>query len=116
MWTGGLQDCNKTMLVHWPLAAGRYSVVPTYCLLMIDSYSARRLDNLVLRRACTQHGKTTGHDDLHTVEDIICYTRQVAPEYVRIQPPWGHLSGPVSHCTCRGLELLMATQTLESLG
>jgi hypothetical protein len=62
-----------------------------------------------------RHGGLTRRDNLHTVKDIICYTRQVANEYTRIQPPRGHLSGPGSHCTCHGLELLKAMQMLESL-
>jgi hypothetical protein len=61
-----------------------------------------------------RHGETIGRDDLHTVEDIICYTRQVAPGYTRIRPPQGHLLGPGSHCACRSIELLKDMQTLES--
>jgi hypothetical protein len=79
MWAGGLQDPNRTTLVRWPLAAGRYSVAPTCCPLTMDSYSVGRLDNPAPRHASTRRGKTTGRDGLHTVEDIICYTRQVAP-------------------------------------
>jgi hypothetical protein len=44
----------------------------------MDSYSVGRSDNPASRRACTQHGETTVRDDLHTVEDIICYIKQVA--------------------------------------
>jgi hypothetical protein len=45
----------------------------------MDSYSAGRPDNPVPRRACTRRGETTGRDGLYAVEDIICYTKQVAP-------------------------------------
>jgi hypothetical protein len=83
----GLQDRSRTTPVRWPLTAGRYSVAPTCYPLTIDIYSARRLDNPTLRRACTRRGETTECDNLHTFEDIIYYTRPVAPEYKRIQPP-----------------------------
>jgi hypothetical protein len=115
MWAGGLQDQNMTTSVCWALTMDSYSVALTYCSLTMDSYSVGWPDNPVSRHACTRHGEMTGHDGLHTVEDIICYNGHVAPGYVRIQPPQGHLSGPGSHCACHGLELLKATQTLESL-
>jgi hypothetical protein len=73
MWAGGLQDSNRTMPIPWPLAASRYSVAPTCCPLTMDSYSTGRPDNPVTYHACTRRGETTGHDGIHTVEDIICY-------------------------------------------
>jgi hypothetical protein len=82
---------------------------------MMDSYSAKQLDNPTPRHACTRRVEMIGRDNLHTVQDIICYIKQVGPEYAGIQPPRGHLSGPGSHCTYRGLELLKATPMLESL-
>jgi hypothetical protein len=106
---------NRTTSVRWPLTAGFYSVAPACSPLTMDNYSARRPNNPTPCRACTQRDETTGWDNFHTVEDIICYTRQVEPEYVRIQPPRGHLSGPRSHCPCRGFELLKFTKMLESL-
>jgi hypothetical protein len=54
---------------------------------MMYNYSVERPDNQVPRRACTRRGKTTGCDDLHTIEDVICYTRQVAPEYAGSNHP-----------------------------
>jgi hypothetical protein len=115
MWAGGLQDHNRITLVCWPLTASRYSVALTYCPLTMDSYSAGRPDNPASCHTCTRRGEMIGRDGLYTVEDIICYTRQVEPGYMRIRPPQGHLSGPGSHCACHSLELLKATQTLESL-
>jgi hypothetical protein len=40
---------------------------------MMDIYSAGRPDNPAPRSACKRRGETIGRDDLHTVEDIICY-------------------------------------------
>jgi hypothetical protein len=75
----GLHDRNRITLVCWPLTTGRYSVAPTCCPLMIDSYGVERPDNPTSRRACMRRGETTGCNGLHTVEDIIYYTRLVAP-------------------------------------
>jgi hypothetical protein len=77
MWEGGLQDRNRTTPIHWPLTEGRYSVAPTCYPLTMDSYSVERPENPASRRACTQRGETTVCDDLHNIEDIICYIRQV---------------------------------------
>jgi hypothetical protein len=86
MWAGGQQDRNRTTPVRWLLTTGLYSVAPTCCPLTIDNYSAGWPDNPAPRCACTRRGEATGRDGLHTVEDIICYTRQVVPRYTRIQP------------------------------
>jgi hypothetical protein len=94
MWAGGLRDHNRTTPVRWPLVVGRYSVASTCCPLTMDSYSVGWPDNPALRCACTQRGETTGRDNLHTVEDIICYTWQVAPGYARIDHP---------EATCRAM-------------
>jgi hypothetical protein len=39
----------------------------------MDSYSAGWPDNPVTHHACTRHGEMTGRDNLHTIEDSICY-------------------------------------------
>jgi hypothetical protein len=77
MIAGGLQGRSRTTSIHWPLTAGRYSVAQTCCPLTMDSFSVGRPDNPASRRAYTQRGETTVCDDLHNIEDIICYIRQV---------------------------------------
>jgi hypothetical protein len=75
MWSWGLQDRNRTTLVHRPLVAGRYSVALTCWPLTMDSYSAGWSDNPMPHNTCTRRGETTGCDGLHTIEVIIRYTR-----------------------------------------
>jgi hypothetical protein len=59
MWVGDMQDHNKTTSVRWPLAAVRYSVVLTYCPLMMDNYSVGCLTTQALCHACTRRVETT---------------------------------------------------------